>query len=252
VEKPTPDPAGLRKTYEGGELAEQALPADPLEMFAAWFADAAGLAALPEPNAMVLATASAEAVPSVRTVLLKGYGPEGFRFFTNLTSRKGRDLAENPRAALVFPWHSMQRQVIVDGPVEPLSRDEAAAYFRTRPYGSRLGAWASEHQSGVISGRAELEERWAELARRWPDPATLPGTPPGRAPDGAKEQAGDDRPGDDTVPLPDFWGGFRVVPETIEFWQGRPNRLHDRLRYRRVPPRTAGGRTNWKVERLSP
>jgi pyridoxamine 5'-phosphate oxidase len=243
VEKPTPDPAGLRKTYEGGELAEDTLPADPLDLFAAWFADAAGLAALPEPNAMVLATASAQGVPSVRTVLLKGYGPDGFRFFTNLTSRKGRDLAENPRAALVFPWHSMHRQVIVNGPVEPLSRDEAAAYFRTRPYGSRLGAWASEHQSAVISGRAELEERWAELAHRWPDPATRPGRPEDQPEDGS---------GDDVVPLPDFWGGFRVVPETIEFWQGRPNRLHDRLRYRNVPPGTPGVGAVWKVERLSP
>ncbi|WP_285696845.1 pyridoxamine 5'-phosphate oxidase [Actinomadura sp. NBRC 104412] len=240
MEKPTPDPAGLRKTYEGGELVEEALPADPLEMFAAWFADAAGLAALPEPNAMVLATASARAVPSVRTVLLKGYGPDGFRFFTNLTSRKGRELAENPRAALVFPWHSMHRQVIVNGPVERLSREETAAYFRTRPYGSRLGAWASERQSAVISGRAELEERWAELARRWPDPATAPGAAP------------EDGAGEDAVPLPDFWGGFRVVPETVEFWQGRPNRLHDRLRYRCVPPGTPGRGAIWKVERLSP
>ncbi|MFB4318949.1 pyridoxamine 5'-phosphate oxidase [Actinomadura sp. 21ATH] len=237
VDNPIPDPAGLRRTYEGGELAETALPADPLDLFAAWFADAAALAALAEPNAMVLATASAEAVPSVRTVLLKGYGRDGFRFFTNLTSRKGRDLAENPRASLLFPWHSMHRQVIVAGAVEELSRAESAAYFRTRPYGSRLGAWASEHQSAVIPGRAELEAGWAELARRWPDPATLP--------DSAR---GDD----DVVPLPDFWGGFRVVPETVEFWQGRPNRLHDRLRYRRVPAATPGGADTWKVERLSP
>ncbi|MFF5264925.1 pyridoxamine 5'-phosphate oxidase [Actinomadura viridis] len=239
VESPIPDPAGLRRTYEGGELAESALPADPLDLFAAWFADAAGLAAMPEPNAMVLATASAEAVPSVRTVLLKGYGRDGFRFFTNLTSRKGRDLAENPRASLVFPWHTMHRQVIVAGPVLPVSREEAAAYFRTRPWGSRLGAWASEHQSAVIAGREELEVRWAELARRWPDPATRPG--------GTGADAGDD-----AVPLPDFWGGFRVVPESIEFWQGRPNRLHDRLRYRCVPPGTPGRDPVWKVERLSP
>jgi pyridoxamine 5'-phosphate oxidase len=238
VDNPIPDPAGLRRTYEGGELAETTLPADPLDLFAAWFADAAALAALAEPNAMVLATASADAVPSVRTVLLKGYGRDGFRFFTNLTSRKGRDLAENPRASLVFPWHSMHRQVIVAGPVEPISREETSAYFRTRPYGSRLGAWASEHQSAVISGRAELEARWAELARRWPDPATAPG--PSTGPDEALSR--------EAVPLPDFWGGFRVVPESIEFWQGRPNRLHDRLRYRRAPGREPG----WLIERLSP
>ncbi|MEW2352498.1 pyridoxamine 5'-phosphate oxidase [Spirillospora sp. NPDC029432] len=241
VDNPIPDPAGLRRTYEGGELAETTLPADPLDLFAAWFADAAALAALAEPNAMVLATASAEAVPSVRTVLLKGYGRDGFRFFTNLTSRKGRDLAENPRASLLFPWHSMHRQVIVAGTVEELTRSESAAYFRTRPYGSRLGAWASEHQSAVISGRAELEARWAELARRWPDPAALPDAGPGTG-----------RGDDDAVPLPDFWGGFRVVPETVEFWQGRPNRLHDRLRYRRVPATPPGGGETWKVERLSP
>ncbi|WP_344593197.1 pyridoxamine 5'-phosphate oxidase [Actinomadura vinacea] len=221
-------------------MAETTLPADPLDLFAAWFADAAGLAALPEPNAMVLATASAEASPSIRTVLLKGYGQDGFRFFTNLTSRKARDLAANPRAALVFPWHSMHRQVIVDGPVAELPREEVAAYFRTRPYGSRLGAWASEHQSAVIEGREGLERRWAELARRWPDPATRPDAP----------QAGEE--GDDTVPLPDFWGGFRLVPESIEFWQGRPNRLHDRLRYRCVPPGTPGRDAVWRVERLSP
>jgi pyridoxamine 5'-phosphate oxidase len=178
-------------------------------------------------------------VPSVRTVLLKGYGPDGFRFFTNLTSRKGRDLAENPRAALVFPWHPMHRQVIVNGPVVALSREESWAYFRTRPYGSRLGAWASEHQSAVIEGREELETRWADLARRWPDPATRPGVP-------------ENGRGDDAVPLPDFWGGFRVVPETIEFWQGRPNRLHDRLRYRCVPPGTPGRDAVWTLERLSP
>ena len=241
VEKPTPDPAGLRKTYEGGELAEATLPADPLDLFAAWFADAAGLAALAEPNAMVLATASADAVPSVRTVLLKGYGPDGFRFFTNLTSRKARDLAENPRAALVFPWHTMHRQVIVEGAVERLSRQESAAYFRTRPHGSRLGAWASERQSSVIPGREVLERRWEELAARWPDPATRPDA-----------GAGEGGAGADDVPLPDFWGGFRVVPSSIEFWQGRPNRLHDRLRYRCVPPGTPGRDAVWTVERLSP
>jgi pyridoxamine-phosphate oxidase len=229
VDSPTPDPARLRRSYEVGELSESALPADPLALFAAWFADvhASGLA---EPNAMVLATASGDGVPSARTVLLKGYGPQGFRFFTNLTSHKGRDLAENPRAALVFPWHPMYRQVRVSGPVSVLSRDETAAYFRTRPYGSQLGAWASENQSGVISGRDELERRYAEAAGRWPE--QTPGAPE-----------------DDAVPLPDFWGGYRVVPESIEFWQGRRDRLHDRIRYRRATPGETG---EWVVERLSP
>ncbi|MEU8797819.1 pyridoxamine 5'-phosphate oxidase [Spirillospora sp. NPDC048819] len=236
MDSTTPDPARLRRSYEGGELVETSLPADPLALFAAWFADvhAFGLA---EPNAMVLATASGDGVPSARTVLLKGYGPHGFRFFTNLTSHKGRDLAENPRAALVFPWHEMHRQVRVAGPVEELSRDESAAYFRTRPYGSRLGAWASERQSGVIPGRDVLERRYAELAERWPDPAS--GRPPG-APDA------DDA---DAVPLPDFWGGYRLVPESIEFWQGRRDRLHDRIRYRRPAPDDSG---DWVMERLSP
>ncbi len=237
MDSPTPDPARLRRSYEGGELSESALPADPLALFAAWFADvhASGLA---EPNAMVLATASGDGVPSARLVLLKGYGPQGFRFFTNLTSPKGRDLAENPRAALVFPWHPMYRQVRVAGPVAELSRDESAAYFRTRPYGSRLGAWASEHQSGVIPDRETLERGYAEVAERWPDPAA--GQPPG-VPDGEDS---------DVVPLPDFWGGYRVVPESIEFWQGRRDRLHDRIRYRREAGPEGSG--VWVVERLSP
>lgn len=240
MSSPTPDPARLRRSYESGELSESALPADPLALFAAWFADvhASGLV---EPNAMVLATASGDGEPSARLVLLKGYGPQGFRFFTNLTSRKGRDLAENPRAALVFPWHPMYRQVRVAGPVAELTRDESAAYFRTRPYGSRLGAWASEHQSGVIPDREALERHYADAAARWPDPAA--GQPPG-APG---------REGSDVVPLPDFWGGYRVVPESIEFWQGRRDRLHDRIRYRReVSPGGADDHGAWTVERLSP
>ncbi|WP_030165976.1 pyridoxamine 5'-phosphate oxidase [Spirillospora albida] len=228
-----PDPAGLRRAYEGGELAEDALPADPLALFARWFADAHAFG-LPEPNAMVLATASADGTPSARTVLLKGYGPQGLRFFTNRTSLKGRDLAENPRAAVVFPWHAMHRQLRASGPVHELPRDESATYFRTRPYGSRLGAWASEEQSAVIEGRDVLVRRFAELAERWPDP--------GAGPEGSGS------PGD-AVPLPDFWGGYRLVPEAIEFWQGRPDRLHDRIRYRRADGDAEG---DWVIERLSP
>jgi pyridoxamine-phosphate oxidase len=231
VDSATPDPARLRRSYEGGELAESAVPAEPFALFELWFAEVAA-ARLPEPNAMILATASADGVPSARTVLLKGFGADGFRFFTNRTSAKGRDLAENPRAALVFPWHPIHRQVRVSGPVEELSRAESEAYFRTRPYGSQLGAWASP-QSAVIPDREVLESRFAELAERWPDPD---GSAAGQA---AGQAAGE------PVPLPDFWGGYRVVPEVIEFWQGRRDRLHDRLRYRR----TAGG---WERERLAP
>lgn len=210
------DPADLRKPYQGAGLQESDLDADPLIQFGVWFTDAVG-AGLPEPNAMVLTTATADGAPSARTVLLKGYGPEGFRFFTNRRSRKARAIAENPRVCLLFPWHAMRRQVIVEGVAEHLPAEESAAYFRSRPHGSRLGAWASEHQSSVID-REDLDRRYAELAERWPD----------------------------EVPLPDFWGGYRVVPSTIEFWQGRPNRLHDRLRYRRGEPGT------WVLERLSP
>jgi pyridoxamine 5'-phosphate oxidase len=213
------DPAVLRKFYEDARLDEDDLAADPLSQFDAWFAEAVG-AELPEPNAMILATVNADGTPSTRTVLLKGYGPEDFRFFTNHGSRKARAIAGNPHVSLLFPWHPLRRQVIVEGTAERLSREESAAYFRTRPHGSQLGAWASERQSAVV-GRAELESRYAELARRWPD----------------------------EVPLPDFWGGYRVVPSSVEFWQGRPNRMHDRLRYRR--PNTAE-LDKWVVERLSP
>ncbi|GAB2823288.1 pyridoxamine 5'-phosphate oxidase [Actinoallomurus bryophytorum] len=213
------DPAGLRRSYKDAPLDERDLAPDPLSQFDTWFADAVA-AELPEPNAMVLATVTADGTPTLRTVLLKGYGPEDFRFFTNHGSRKARAIAENPRVSLLFPWHPIRRQVIIEGIAERLSREASAAYFRTRPHGSQLGAWASEHQSAVIT-REELEQRYAELARRWPD----------------------------EVPLPDFWGGYRVVPTSVEFWQGRPDRLHDRLRYRRVH---ADEPDKWVVERLSP
>jgi pyridoxamine 5'-phosphate oxidase len=210
-----PDLSGLRRSYETAGLAAAEMAATPAEQFVAWFADALA-AGLPEPNAMVLATASSDGTPSARTVLLKGHDAEGFRFFTNHTSRKGRDLAENPRASLVFPWHALQRQVLVAGEVEFLPEAETAAYFRSRPYGSRLGAWVS-HQSSVIGSRAELDARYAELAARWPS----------------------------EVPVPDFWGGYLLRPRTVEFWQGRRDRLHDRLRYRRTEH-------GWTLERLSP
>ncbi|MEO5877865.1 MAG: pyridoxamine 5'-phosphate oxidase [Streptosporangiaceae bacterium] len=198
-------------------MVETNAPAEPLPLFTAWFADAVS-AGLTEPNAMVLATASGAGVPHARTVLLKGYGADGFRLFTNHTSQKGQDLLANPQASLLFPWHPLQRQVIVTGAVERLDEAENAAYFRSRPRGSQLGAWAS-HQSSVVSSRAEIAERFTEVAARWPET--------------------------DTVPLPEFWGGYLVIPHTVEFWQGRPDRLHDRLRYRRA----ADG---WDLERLAP
>jgi pyridoxamine 5'-phosphate oxidase len=209
--EPTP-----RATDEPG-FTEDMLPDDPLTQFAAWMADVVA-APLPEPTAMVLATVSASGRPRARTVLLKSYDSAGFVFYTNRTSRKGTDLAEVPRACLLFPWHPMQRQVIIEGTVSALSTEESEPYFRSRPHGSQVGAWASR-QSTVVGSRAELDDRYGELARKWPE-----GT---------------------DVPMPEFWGGYRVIPEVIEFWQGRVNRLHDRLRYRR----DGGG---WVVERLAP
>jgi pyridoxamine 5'-phosphate oxidase len=193
------------------------LAEDPVEQFAGWLEEAAA-AGLPEPNAMVLSTVTAAGLPRSRTVLLKSYGPDGFVFYTNRTSAKGQDLAANPHACLLFPWFAQRRQVIISGGVSPLSVAESEPYFRSRLRGSQIGAWASR-QSAVIGSRAVLDERYAKLEERWP--ADMP------------------------VPMPDFWGGYRVVPRAIEFWQGRANRLHDRLRYRRDGDR-------WIIERLSP
>jgi pyridoxamine-phosphate oxidase len=212
-----PDLAAMRQAYSATGLDEASVSADPLEQFARWLQDAMD-AGLPEPNAMVIATATSDGVPSARTVLLKGVDERGFAFFTNTGSRKGAELAANPRAALVFPWHALARQVRVSGPITVVDRSEAADYFASRPRESQLGAWASA-QSQVIGRRADLDARLAEVTGRWPE--------------------------DVEVPLPDFWGGYRVAAEEVEFWAGREGRLHDRLRYRRGPD-------GWLLERLAP
>ncbi|MER7168669.1 pyridoxamine 5'-phosphate oxidase [Micromonospora sp. NPDC000207] len=212
-------PAGMRHEYAEEETLSRAdLAADWWTQFDRWFRRAAD-AGLPEPNAMVLGTADAAGRPSARTVLLKGYDPEGFVLFTNYDSRKGTELAANPYASLVFPWFPIHRQVVVAGRVARLTRAETEAYFATRPRGSQLGAWASP-QSTVIGERSELTEGYLAAERRFADV--------------------------DPIPAPPHWGGVRVLPETVEFWQGRPDRLHDRLRYRRTD---TGG---WAVERLAP
>jgi pyridoxamine 5'-phosphate oxidase len=207
--------AALRREYRRSGLSESHVAADPFAQFAAWLVDAVAVE-LTEPNAMVVTTVNADGEPSARHVLLKSYDSRGFVFYTNFGSRKATDLAGNPATCLLFPWHPMHRQVIVYGGARPVPRAEAAAYFGTRPRGAQLSAWASR-QSSVITSRAELERRWAEMERRFPV----------------------------DVPLPEFWGGFRVEPTAVEFWQGREDRLHDRLRYRRTDD-------GWLLERLAP
>ncbi len=209
--------ADLRKDYSLSGLLEKDLAKDPFRQFEKWFQEAEAAKVI-EPNAMTLATVDAEGRPSARTVLLKGLDGRGFVFYTNYESRKGRELAARPRATLVFPWLALERQVIVEGAVTRVSREESAAYFHSRPRASQLGAWASP-QSSLIADRATIEEAYKALDKKY---------------------AGQE------IPLPPFWGGYRLAPETVEFWQGRRSRLHDRLRYRRGAP---GG--DWLVERLA-
>jgi pyridoxamine 5'-phosphate oxidase len=209
--------ASLRREYSDRGLAEPDLADDPMTMFAGWFADAQA-AGLYEPNAMVVATVSADGAPSSRMVLLKGFSQQGFVFFTNQASRKGVELAAEPRCALLFPWHPLERQVRVEGTASELPHANVTAYFASRPRGSRLGAHAS-HQSRVTT-RAELDAAYARAEAAYPD----------------------------EVPVPEEWGGYLVRPEVVEFWQGRPGRMHDRLVYRReqLPP------DGWRTERLAP
>jgi pyridoxamine 5'-phosphate oxidase len=208
--------ADIRREYALARLDEKSVSHDPLVEFARWFAEAQE-AQVEEVNAMTLATASSDGAPSARIVLLKAFDASGFVFFTDYRSRKGEELEANPRAALVFFWSELERQVRITGTVARTSAKESASYFRTRPLGSRLGAWVS-HQSLVIPSRTPLEAGMREAEARFPD---------------------------GEVPLPPHWGGYRVAPQTIEFWQGRESRLHDRIRYVRDGDR-------WKVERLSP
>jgi len=207
----------LHREYAAHGLNRVDLDPDPIKQFSAWFT-AAIEAGIPDVNAMSLATASGDGKPSVRIVLLKGFAESGFVFYTNYTSEKGRQLDENPRAALAIFWQQLGRQIRIEGSVEKTSREDSVRYFHSRPSGSQLSAWAS-HQSEVIDARRILEARLAEMTERFAGGET---------------------------PLPPHWGGYRVRPTMIEFWQGRPNRLHDRFRY----TRSADG--NWSIDRLAP
>ncbi len=210
--------AEMREEYRAGAFDEQNCRTNPIVQFEDWFKQAQA-ADSNEPNAMTLATATVDGRPSARVVLLKEVSDAGFVFFTNYSSRKAQELKTNPFCALTFYWGDLERQVRVEGRAELISRERSIAYFRSRPKGSKLGAWAS-HQSELLPSRRPLEDRLADLEQKY---AHI-----------------------EDVPTPEFWGGYCVVPESLEFWQGRMNRLHDRIRYRRI------GESSWLIERLSP
>jgi pyridoxamine 5'-phosphate oxidase len=217
IEKMSKSIADLRQEYSLQRLNKTDAHPNPFEQFTLWF-DQAVAAKLPEPNAMTLATATGDGLPSARMVLLKDYDERGFVFYTNYKSRKGQQLLANPWGAIVFWWTQLERQVRIEGQIEQVSAEESDAYFHSRPQASQLGAWASE-QSQVIDSREVLEQRLQHLKKEYENK---------------------------TIPRPPHWGGFRLIPVTIEFWQGRPSRLHDRLFYQR----TEDG--NWMIQRLSP
>lgn len=212
------DVKDLRRDYAAGALRRKDLNPDPFQQFETWFSEASACTTIPEPNAMTAATAGRDGRVTARTVLLKGWDSRGFVFYTNYTSAKARQLEENPQMTLLFAWIPMERQVAVTGRVEKTSREESAAYFSGRPVASQIGAWASA-QSRPVASREILERQFADVRRKF---------------EGTE------------IPLPEFWGGYRVVPDTIEFWQGRRSRLHDRFLF------TRGAGDNWTIERLSP
>jgi len=211
------DISALRKEYAQASLDVTDVAAQPMDQFRRWF-DEAVAAQLLEPNAMVLGTTNAEGQPTQRTVLLKAFDERGLVFYTNYSSRKARHIAHNNRVSILFPWYALERQVSVTGRAEKVSTTESLQYFLSRPVGSQLGAWVSQ-QSSVITSRSILEMKLHEMKEKFKD---------------------------GKIPLPDFWGGYRIVPETVEFWQGRPNRLHDRIFF------FLSEKNEWKIERLSP
>ncbi|PCJ48700.1 MAG: pyridoxamine 5'-phosphate oxidase [Gammaproteobacteria bacterium] len=210
------DISNTRKEYMRTGLIRKQMLADPIEQFEIWYKEV-GASNHAYPNAMSLATAGSDNLPTIRTVLLKLFDHKGFVFFTNYNSDKSRQLTENPQAGLLFHWLELERQVKISGSVEKISTAESFKYFTTRPRGSQIGAWSSE-QSQTISSRSFLEAQWNKMKQRFSE---------------------------DEIPLPDFWGGYRVIPQTIEFWQGRECRLHDRFEYRRT-------KDQWDLQRLAP